>query len=258
MVGRIDVIVRTFNSESTLRDCLSSVVELLPVNRLIVVDHHSIDRTIEIAREFGCEIYFEGEGLGKATTIGIDRSTTEEILFIDSDITVKRGDFVEIALKHMKNPTVGAVVGMSMGHKFSYGIPLGMTLFRRSEISRVKIPGHILGRETYFIQKLYRESGLKVRYVPDSNTHSSESRKYEHWPEWQGSWVRMTSGLNPREVVYSMIVVFLLLSNSRNVKNFFYFPIFQLKLLRGFLQPEKWSRNFRTEGFLTLKSSGGQ
>ncbi len=245
LVTKPDVIVRTFNSESTIASCLTSVTNLLPVNRLIVVDHHSTDGTLDTVKRFGCQVYLEDEGLGKATTLGIARSSTDLILFIDSDITVKRKDFVILAQEHLKNQKVGCVVGTSIGNNFSYGLPLGMAMFRRSDISKVKIPGNVMSRETYFIQKHFRENGLKVKYIPDSNVHNALSRKYRNWPEWQGSWVRLTSGLNPREVVYSLIVSFLLLSNSRNIKNFFYIPIFQLKLLRGFLQPERWSRSFR-------------
>jgi glycosyltransferase involved in cell wall biosynthesis len=258
MTSKLDVIVRTYNSDSTLGKCLKSATELLPVNRIIIIDHHSNDHTLEVAKKYHCDIYSEDEGLGRATTLGIDCSTTEVIIFLDSDIIVKRGDFVDIALKYMEDPTVGAVVGMSVGHKFSYGIPLGMTMFRRSIVEKVNIPGSVMGRETYFIQRFFRKRRLKVKYIPNSNVHMSESRKYKNWPEWQGSWVRLTSGLNPREVVYSMIVVFLLLSNSRNVKNFFYFPIFQAKLLRGFIQPGKWSRNFRSENALADKNRGGR
>ncbi len=245
LVTKLDVIVRTFNSESTIASCLASVKSLLPVNRLIVVDHHSTDGTLDTAKMFDCQVYLEDEGLGKATTLGIAQSSTDTILFIDSDITVKRADFVNLAREYLKNQKVGCVVGTSIGNNFSYGLPLGMAMFRRSDISGVKIPGNVMSRETYFIQRYFREKGLKVKYIPDSNVHNALSREYRNWPEWQGSWVRLTSGLNPREVVYSLMVAFLLLSNSRNIKNFFYIPIFQLKLLRGFLQPERWSRSFR-------------
>ncbi|MCL6002172.1 MAG: glycosyltransferase family A protein [Thermoplasmatales archaeon] len=256
MSSGVDVIVRTYNSESTLRNCLKSVTELLPANRILVIDHHSKDDTLSIANEYKCEIYSEDEGLGRATSLGIERSTTDMILFVDSDITVKRSDFFDIALEYMKDQNVGAVVGMSLGHKFSYGLPLGMTMFRRLIVQKVNIPGYVMSRETYFIQRFFRKNGLRVKYIPDSNVHTPESRKFSNWPEWQGSWVRLTSGLNPREVVYSLLVVFLLLSNSRNVKNFFYFPIFQAKLLRGFIEPEKWSRSFRPETARVSKNKG--
>jgi glycosyltransferase involved in cell wall biosynthesis len=250
MKKKVDIIVRTYNSESTLANCLKSVIELLPFSKIIVIDHYSKDRTREIANDYNCQIFLESEGLGRATMLGIEKSSSEVILFIDSDIIVKRGDFVDLAVEYLKNPGVGAVVGMSEGHKFSYGLPLGMTMFLRSSVENVHIPAAVMSRETYYIQRLFRERGLKVKYVPNSNIHISESRKYTYWPEWQGSWVRLTSGLNPREFIYSMMVVFLLLSNSRNVKNFLYFPIFQIKLLRGFLQPKKWSKGFRESNFL--------
>ena len=257
MENKVDVIIRTFDSESTIGNCLKSVTDYVPANRILIIDHYSKDHTLDIAKRYSCEVFLENEGLGKATTLGIENTTTDMILFVDSDITVKRSDFVKIASELMKNENVGAVVGMSIGHKFSYGLPLGMTLFKRAIIEKVNIPGYVMSRETYVIQKFFREKGLKVKYVPASNVHNPESRKNKNWPEWQGSWVRITSGLSPREVIYSLIVVFLLLSNSRNLRNFLYFPIFQAKLMRGFLEPEKWSKSFRADSSIS-RGNGGE
>jgi glycosyltransferase involved in cell wall biosynthesis len=49
----IDVIIRTTNSEEFLRECLQSVLDDVPVRRIIVVDNGSTDKTIEIASSFG-------------------------------------------------------------------------------------------------------------------------------------------------------------------------------------------------------------
>jgi glycosyltransferase involved in cell wall biosynthesis len=236
----IDVIVRTFNSDRYLESCLSTARKFLPVNRLLIVDHNSTDMTLEIAKKYGAEIYQEDVGLGFATSKAIEMAGTEYLIFLDSDVTITRKDFLEEAFKLMRKKNTGAVVGSAKGHIFHYGIPLGLTLMRLDLARSILIPANIEGRETFFIQGKLRENRLKVRYVRDSMEHNSVYRRYRYWPEWQGAQIRITAGLNPREVLYSFLVVFLMLSNSKKLRNLLYTPVFQAKLLNGFLNPEKW------------------
>ncbi len=236
----LDVIVRTFNSGRYLESCLSTARNFLPVNRLLIVDHNSTDSTLEIARKYGAEIYQEDVGLGFATSKAIEMAGTEYLIFLDSDVTIKREDFLEEAIKLIRKEKTGAVVGSAKGHIFHYGIPLGLTLMRLDLAKSVLIPANIEGRETFFIHCKLRENRLKVRYVRDSMEHHSVYRSYRYWPEWQGAQIRITAGVNPREVLYSLLVVFLMLSNSRKLRNILYTPVFQAKLLNGFLNPERW------------------
>lgn len=52
----ISVIILTKNEEKNLRDCLESLREF--AKRVIVVDSGSKDKTIEIAKEYGADIYY--------------------------------------------------------------------------------------------------------------------------------------------------------------------------------------------------------
>ncbi len=52
MMGSVDVVLLTKNSERVLEECLESVYQNVPVNQLIVVDGYSTDRTIEILGQF--------------------------------------------------------------------------------------------------------------------------------------------------------------------------------------------------------------
>ena len=49
---QIDVVLLTKNSEHMLAKCLASIYSNVPVNKLIVVDGYSNDRTIEILKDF--------------------------------------------------------------------------------------------------------------------------------------------------------------------------------------------------------------
>ena len=55
---KLSVAIATFNEESNIRDCLQSVKEI--ADEIVIVDGTSIDKTVEIAKEFGgntIEIY---------------------------------------------------------------------------------------------------------------------------------------------------------------------------------------------------------
>lgn len=249
----VDVIVRTKNSGPTLRECLQSATENLPVRKLIVIDNYSGDNTLEIASSFNAEIHRENTGLGFATRLGIETASSELIVFLDSDAVITDRKFLEKALMLLHDHTVGAVVGQAENHVFSYGLPLSLTVMPLRIAREIKFDDRAMGRETYFMQDYMRSRKLKVRYLSNSITHNSTHRSNRFWPEWQGAWIRNTSGLKPREVIYSMLVVFLMLSNSKSVRNFLYIPIFQAKIIRGMIHPLYWQGNLHSVSSLSGK-----
>ncbi len=238
----IDVLIATSNSAATLAEALESARKLLPIHRIIVVDRHSTDGTAEIARRFGAEVHLEDTGLGKARNLALELAETDPVLFLDSDVVLRRPDFYGRALEEYRRPGTAAVVGVSEEHRFQYGLPLGLTLIGRRWALGARIPDSAQGRETYYLQRAARKEGLRVRYVPDAMRHYGTYRQLPHWPEFQGAAIRRSSGLNPRELAYALVVVLLMHMNSRRPRHILYTPIFYLKLLRGFLAPARWGR----------------
>ncbi|MGB9694308.1 MAG: glycosyltransferase family 2 protein, partial [Fervidobacterium sp.] len=87
---KFDVVMPTLNSvsrigENTFRKVLQRVFTEIPVNRLIVVDDHSKDGTLNVLREFNVTILNGAGSLGKAREIGIRNVKTEWFYFIDDD-----------------------------------------------------------------------------------------------------------------------------------------------------------------------------
>jgi glycosyltransferase involved in cell wall biosynthesis len=243
----IDVLVATFNSAPTLEAALAAARRLLPVHRLIVVDRASTDGTQEIARRAGAEVYGDEVGLGYARNYALRLATTDPVLFLDSDVIITRPDFYARAWEEFAIPRTAAVVGMTVGHRFPYGFPLGLTMVGRQWALEAGIPDSVQSRETYFLQRAARRAGLKVRYVPDAMDHRGTYRAAPSWPEFQGAAIRSTSGMNPREPVYAFVVILLMHMNSGRPRDLVYTPIFYAKLLRGFLQPERWGRMDRRQ-----------
>lgn len=236
----VDVLVCTFNSEQHLEECLRSARAHLPIHRLLVVDRHSNDRTVEIAERWGARVHLEDTGLGYSRTLAIELSETPYVLFLDSDVVLRRPDFYARALERLEHPRTVAVVGTAVGHRFLYGLPLSLTLVDRRWASHIAIPPWVQSRETYYLQRDARRSGLRVQYVQDAYDHHGTYRSVPTWPEFQGAWVRITGGFSFRELAYSGMVVLLIHMNSRRLRDLAYTPIFFAKIVRGFLQPERW------------------
>ena len=236
----MDVLIRTFNSGDTIRDCLTSVENHIPKRKIIVADHNSTDDTVSIAKSFGAEVHEEEVGLGYATKMLISLAETRYVLFVDGDITIVNPNFVKDAMKLFNIKNTGAVVGCALGHDFLFGIPLGLTLMPLELLKKIDMPDSIQGRETFYFEELMRKNSLKVRYVRDSMIHRSTYRKYRYWPEWQGAQIRFTPSGHFRQLVNALTVVFMMHINSKSKKNFLYSPIYYLKLLNGYSNPRKW------------------
>jgi glycosyltransferase involved in cell wall biosynthesis len=235
----VDVLLATFNSARDLDECLDAARRLLPVGKLIVVDRHSTDGTAEIARRCGAEVLFEEVGLGYARTLALSRATSEFVLFLDGDVILRRPDFYARALEEIRTPRTAAVVGASVGYRFLYGLPLGLTLLRRAWASSVRIPAEAQGAETYYLRKAVRSQRLRVRYVPDAMEHRSIYR-VRNWPEWQGAQLRRAAGVSPYELANAAEVILLISMNSRRARAVLTAPFVYGKLLRGFFAPDHW------------------
>jgi glycosyltransferase involved in cell wall biosynthesis len=234
----VDVLVSTFNSAGDLEECLRAARSLLPIHRLIVVDHHSTDATSAIASRWGAEVHEESVGLGYSRTLALSLAETPWVLFLDSDVILRAPSFFEEASRLTRLPGVGAVVGMAMGHSFRYGLPLGLTLLPREWAKAVEIPSDVNARETYFLQEALRRDRRHVAYVLDAMEHRSRYRG--HKPEWEGANTRLVAGWSVYQLAYAFAVILLIHMNSRRPRNLAYTPVFYAKFLRGFLDPERW------------------
>jgi glycosyltransferase involved in cell wall biosynthesis len=80
----LSVAIITFNEEANIRRTLASVREV--ADEIIVVDSHSTDRTVEIAREFGAKVFIEDwKGFAAQKNSALDKCTCDWILSLDAD-----------------------------------------------------------------------------------------------------------------------------------------------------------------------------
>ncbi|MBU4437272.1 MAG: glycosyltransferase family 2 protein, partial [Candidatus Altiarchaeota archaeon] len=80
---RISVIIPTLNEEKNL----PKVLEKLPdyVDEVLIVDGHSKDKTVEVAKKFGARVVYDDVGKGSALRVGMKEVTGDIIIMMDAD-----------------------------------------------------------------------------------------------------------------------------------------------------------------------------
>lgn len=197
----IDVVMLTKNSEHLLGKCLDSIYENVPVNRLIVVDGVSTDRTLEILDRFNkqhgnVKIFVMNGSRARAREKGISQVKTEWFLFVDSDIILSR-DWFKNAQKSLKSD-VGAVWGLNIDvvpklrdkrfvklqslvalHSFALRGGTHDTLVRRDLVADIKIPEELHTYEDAYIMKWIKKKGYKT--VVGNSIYCLHYKPPENW-----------------------------------------------------------------------------
>jgi glycosyltransferase involved in cell wall biosynthesis/Tfp pilus assembly protein PilF len=94
--GRLSVCLIVKNEERFLAQCLKSVRGLAA--QLVVVDTGSTDRTVEIAREFGAEIYSFAwcDDFAAARNAALEHATGDWVLMLDADEELPSGEHARL------------------------------------------------------------------------------------------------------------------------------------------------------------------
>jgi len=96
----IDVLMLTLDAEMYLERCLDSVYREIPVEKVIVVDGGSKDRTVEILNKYPrMEVHIRPDirTTGKGLEFMFSRATTRWVSMIDADMELSPGWYDEMA-----------------------------------------------------------------------------------------------------------------------------------------------------------------
>jgi glycosyltransferase involved in cell wall biosynthesis len=86
----LSVAIITFNEEENIGRTLGSVKDI--ADEIIIVDSHSTDRTVEIAKQFGAKVFIEAwKGFAAQKNSALDKCTCDWILSLDADEEVGSG-----------------------------------------------------------------------------------------------------------------------------------------------------------------------
>jgi len=197
----IDVVLLTKNSEHLLTQCLTSIYQNVPINKLIVVDGFSTDGTLKILKNFNKQhgnikvVSLRGSR-AKAREKGIRLVDTEWFLFVDSDV-ILCNDWFKKAQRYMQ-ADVGAVWGVNIDvipnmtykrlvklqsliaqHSFKLRGGTHDTLIRRKLVWDIKIPEELHTYEDSYIMKWIKTKGYKT--VIGSDLYCLHYKPPENW-----------------------------------------------------------------------------
>ena len=110
----VSIIIPTKNEDDVLGNCLNSIQNLdYPKDKIevIIVDGHSQDNTVEIAKKYSCKVVFEDVGTrGGACNIGVRNSKERYIAFTDADCIVSK-DWMKNLIKQFNDEKIVSVGG---------------------------------------------------------------------------------------------------------------------------------------------------
>lgn len=199
----------TYNSAKYLEECLASVFSTVPINRLIAIDHHSTDKTLEILKKHGAEIHQENVGLGFARQLSIDLAETETVTFVDSDIVFHSPNWWHEAYELLhSDPQIGAVVARVSEDKLEtprmkyanfwfrfvpsvrkFGMTTGSTLMKLENLRKFRIPSKLDCREDRFIEINLLKQGLRVEFTFIDGVHYFDYQPKKAY--WGGANTRL-------------------------------------------------------------------
>ncbi len=222
---KVDVVVLTKNSERTLSKCLDSVYKSVPVNRLIVVDGDSRDRTLKIVegfdRRFHNVVVLKEKGTrGKARQRAIETVTTEWFMFVDSDVVLCKRWFTK-ARRHIKDK-VGAIWGIEIWSILKSMIVLKIFL---------RVTMKIFGKRGGTHDLLVRRQAVKDINIP-ANLHVYEDAYIKSWISSKGYSV--ISAYEPYCIHYRPAIVWTIKRSIYFIANELKFAVHYPQLLLSY------------------------
>src|SRR3989344_2852342 len=82
----ISVNLPTFNGADSIKQALDSVKAQTYKNyEIVIVDHYSTDKTIDIAKKYTNKIYFDKKRILNSREVGLRKSKGEIVIFLSCD-----------------------------------------------------------------------------------------------------------------------------------------------------------------------------
>jgi len=115
-----EAFIAALNEEEGVGATISELTESINLRRVLVIDGHSVDRTVEVAKDHGAEIVFQdGKGKGDALAKAIE-SMDENVKYVvitDADFTYPATNVPEMINILEDMPDVGMVCGNRFSKK---------------------------------------------------------------------------------------------------------------------------------------------
>jgi glycosyltransferase involved in cell wall biosynthesis len=161
---KVDLVMWTYNSEKNLPAVIKRIEEVIPpqvINRKIITDDNSKDKTREIAKSFGLEVHMNnGKGLNDNTKTAISLVTAPYFCSFEHDIILARDWWTKIS-KFMDDPTVVVAQGTRVSTNPAFRV-IDSYGNQRTDYPRESLDNNM--GKTELIQKIgYNEIGTPIK-----------------------------------------------------------------------------------------------
>ena len=113
--ARVVAVVLAKNEEGTIGEAVERAAQF--VHEVVVMDGHSSDRTVEIARQMGASVYADpGRGKGSALRQSLRCVEADVLVFFDADGSPDPADIPRVAM-----PVVNDEADLCVGSRFAGG-----------------------------------------------------------------------------------------------------------------------------------------
>ncbi len=107
----ISIIVPTYKSARTLEACLQSLKDQTYSSiEIIVVDNHSSDDTVDVARRFTPNVHVQGPERSAQRNFGVEKAKGKYVVIIDSDMELSPRVIEACVAKAEANDKIGGIV----------------------------------------------------------------------------------------------------------------------------------------------------
>lgn len=117
MKMKVDLVMWTMNGEKYLHRVLKRIEEVIPsenINQKILVDDHSADNTVKIAKEFNWDVYTNPRGgIPSGANEALKHVKTEQFISIEQDVILAK-DWWEKIPSYMEDKKVAVAQGIRM------------------------------------------------------------------------------------------------------------------------------------------------
>jgi len=240
----ISVIVPVKNAEDKIENCINALLsQTIKSKEILIVDGHSTDNTVKIAKKYPVKILFEQYGtIGGGRKVGVEAAEGYFIASTDSDC-IPKSDWLENLVKEYKDELAGvggATVNISKGlwgnsislvlnsylgsadsvqdrifpkQRYVKSISGCNSFFRKKDLIDVgNYSGALSINEDTLISKKVRSKG-KLLYTPDAVVYHDQDRDIKAFSKRIYSFAegRVLNGLFDIQMIPPISLVILLL-----------------------------------------------
>src|SRR5438132_10717719 len=191
-MAKVAIIIRTRNEERWIGRCLKIVFrQSFRDFEVVVVDNHSTDNTVAIARKFPVRVMtIEEFGPGGAINLGIRAVDSEFIACLSAHCIPRDDDWLAALVRNMDQPRIAGVYGRQLPFQYSSDlnkrdllITFGLdhriqtkdsffhnanSLIRRTVWERLPFDENVTNIEDRAWGKAVTEAGFQIAYEPDA------------------------------------------------------------------------------------------